>query len=78
MNEIIITGATKNLNHVPEGIRVSKKCPACGLRVFDKITAASGIVEVKCHRCGTLYYLNLSFRTAARRSSCAFSYTKAI
>ena len=69
MNETAPAVTAKPYGYAAEGMRVSKKCPVCGLRVFDKITAASGIVEVKCHRCGTLYYLNLSFRTAARRSA---------
>ena len=71
MNEIAMAGTTTTYKPVTGELRVSKKCPTCGLRVFDKITVASGIVEVKCHRCGTVYYLNLSFRSAARRSTTA-------
>lgn len=46
------------------GIRVSKRCPYCGWRVLDKVTATSGIIELKCPRCGRSVKIDLSFRMA--------------
>ncbi len=50
-------------------LRVSKKCPNCGWRVLDKITPATGIVELKCPRCGLPVKINLSCRTAGQRAA---------
>ena len=47
------------------GMRVAKKCPNCGWRVLDKISPASGKVEIKCSRCGKAVTIDLSFRMAA-------------
>ena len=44
------------------GLRVAKKCPQCDLRIFDKITPGSGMVEVKCPRCKTVFTLDLAYR----------------
>ena len=43
-------------------IRVVKKCPVCGQRLFDKISLATGYVEMKCPRCGTRVRINLALR----------------
>lgn len=45
-------------------IRVSKQCPNCGWRILDKVTATTGIIELKCPRCGKVVMINLSFRRA--------------
>ena len=45
-----------------EEIRVAKHCPKCDMRVFDKISIASGFVEVKCPRCGEVFRINLAMR----------------
>lgn len=46
-------------------IRVAKRCPHCNARWFDKISLASGFVEIKCPNCGRTYCVNLSMRRAA-------------
>ena len=46
----------------PSEIRVSKRCPNCGWRVLDKVTATSGIIELKCPRCGKSVRIDLSLR----------------
>lgn len=52
-----------------EEIRVVKRCPVCGQRLFDKVTLASGSVEIKCPRCGALVRVNLSLRRRRREDS---------
>lgn len=47
-------------------MKISKKCPKCGRRLFDKISPASGYIEIKCNKCGA--------STAVRRS-CGSKYT---
>ena len=43
-------------------LRVAKRCPQCDLRIFDKITPANGIIEVKCPRCKKVFTLDLAYR----------------
>lgn len=43
-------------------IRVSKKCPECGWRLFDKVSPANGYIEIKCGRCGAMVTVNLALR----------------
>ena len=45
-------------------IRVAKRCPKCGKRLFDKISLTTGFVEIKCPECGRTYRINLSMRRA--------------
>jgi len=52
---------TTNRNIEPT-VRVSVRCDRCRQRLFDKVSAATGIVEVKCPRCNYLNHLDLSFR----------------
>lgn len=49
-------------------IRVAKRCPHCNERWFDKVSLASGFVEIKCPKCGRTYRLNLSMRRAGQRA----------
>lgn len=49
-------------------IRVVKKCPVCGWRIFDKITPTSGLIEMKCPGCRKVITVDLSFRIPRRRS----------
>ena len=50
-------------------MRVVKRCPYCGKRLFDKITTGSGVVETKCPQCKNVVRFNLAFRRARRGSS---------
>ena len=43
-------------------IRVAKRCPHCGQRVFDKISLATGFIEMKCPRCEKKFTMNLALR----------------
>ncbi len=45
-----------------EIIRVSVKCPYCQHRVFDKMGAMSGILEIKCPKCRHVFKVDLSLR----------------
>ena len=46
------------------GIRVSKMCPVCGKRLFDKTSRTSGTIEMKCEQCKQIVKINLAFRMA--------------
>lgn len=52
---------TTNRNIEPT-VRVSVRCERCRQRLFDKVSVASGVVEVKCPRCNYLNNVDLSFR----------------
>lgn len=43
-------------------IRVSKCCPNCNLRLFDKVSPSTGYVEIKCPRCNQTVRINLALR----------------
>ncbi len=46
-------------------IRVSKRCPNCDWRVLDKVTPTTGVIEMKCPRCGKMIEIDLSLRRSA-------------
>ena len=48
-------------------MKVSKKCPKCGRRLFDKLSPASGYIEIKCSKCGTTVKVNLALRQTVKR-----------
>lgn len=48
-------------------MKVSKKCPKCGRRLFDKLSPASGYIEIKCTKCGTTVKVNLALRQTVKR-----------
>ena len=43
-------------------IRVGKKCPKCGRRLFDKVSPTTGYIEIKCSKCGAIVKVNLALR----------------
>ena len=47
-------------------IRVSKVCPKCNWRLFDKVSPANGYVEIKCPQCKSIVRINLAFRSTVR------------
>jgi len=36
------------------------KCSICGWRLLDRVTATTGIIELKCPRCGKIVKIDLS------------------
>ena len=55
-----------------KNLRVSKKCPNCGWRVLDKITPTTGVIELKCPKCGKPVKIDLSYRRSM--DNCALRY----
>lgn len=47
-------------------IRVEVRCKTCGRLLCYKVTAATGVVEMKCSKCGKMAVVNLALR---KRSS---------
>lgn len=43
-------------------IKVVVRCPKCEWRIFDKVTPATGIIEVKCPNCRKVVAVDLSLR----------------
>lgn len=50
------------INSNSDAVRIIKRCPKCGWRIFDKISPTSGVIEMKCPHCGKLITVDLSFR----------------
>lgn len=49
-------------NEAQKAMKVMKRCPQCGWRIFDKITPTSGIIQMKCPNCRKIVEIDLSFR----------------
>ena len=43
-------------------IRIVKMCPQCRKRIFDKLTPATGTIEIKCPHCSSIVTIDLSLR----------------
>lgn len=43
-------------------VRVMVKCPTCDWRILDKVTPTTGVIEMKCPRCGKIVMVDLSLR----------------
>ena len=54
------------VNTVAKPMKVIVRCKECGWRILDKVTPATGIIEVKCQRCGTVSKVDLSLRRIAK------------
>lgn len=57
----------RSVGTLPTGqtIKIMKRCPMCGWRVFDKVTPTSGIIEMKCSNCRKIVEIDLSYRKAS-------------
>lgn len=45
-----------------EQIRVAVRCKTCGRLLCYKVTMATGLVEMKCTKCGKTAIVNLALR----------------
>lgn len=45
-------------------VSVVKRCPNCGRRLCDKLGNCTGVIEIKCQKCGKVAKLNLALRKA--------------
>ena len=43
-------------------VRVMVECPTCDWRILDKVTPTTGVIEMKCPRCGKIVTVDLSLR----------------
>ena len=43
-------------------IGIVKRCPKCNWRILDKVTATTGIIQIKCPKCKNEVKLDLSLR----------------
>ncbi len=48
------------------GIKIIVKCPRCLWRMFDKVTATSGVIQTKCPKCHNVVKVDLSLRKVRR------------
>lgn len=51
-----------------EAVRICKRCPNCGWRLFDKVTVTTGRIEIKCPQCRTVVEIDLAYRRTRRSS----------
>jgi len=49
-----------------EDIKVIVKCPLCEWRIMDKMSPASGHIQIKCPNCRRVVKINLSLRSAVK------------
>lgn len=48
-------------------IKVSKCCPVCKWRLFDKVSPSTGFVEIKCPHCHSVVKINLALRRTVKK-----------
>lgn len=48
-----------------ESITVAVRCPKCNWRIMDKLSPATGKVEIKCPRCRQVVEVDLALRRRA-------------
>jgi len=51
-----------NASDVEISMRVTVRCKKCRKRLFDKTSATTGFIEMKCPRCGKVTPINLNLR----------------
>lgn len=52
-----------------EPVKVAVRCKECGRIICYKISAGTGIVELKCTKCGAVASVNLALRRSTARIS---------
>ena len=45
-------------------VSVVKRCPNCGRRLCDKLGSCTGMIEIKCQKCGRVAKGDLALRKA--------------
>ena len=48
-----------------ESITIAVRCPKCNWRIMDKLSPATGKVEIKCPRCRQVVEVDLALRRRA-------------
>ncbi len=43
-------------------VSVVKRCPNCGRRLCDKLGSCTGMIEIKCQKCGKVTRVDLALR----------------
>lgn len=43
-------------------VRISRCCPRCGNKLYEKLENCSGFISIKCQRCGYIAHMNLALR----------------
>ncbi|CAK7087462.1 MAG: hypothetical protein ENTB_04227 [Enterocloster aldenensis] len=46
-------------------VEVVKRCPVCGRKLYMKLGDCSGMIAIKCQKCGTTVNINLALRKTA-------------
>ena len=50
------------MEELNDTIKVAVRCKKCSHLIGYKVCAGSGIIEVKCRKCGTISQINLALR----------------
>ena len=50
------------MEETKDTIKVAVRCKECSHLIAYKMSAASGIIEVKCRKCGKVSQINLALR----------------
>ena len=50
------------MEETKDTIKVAVRCKECSHLIAYKMSAATGIIEVKCRKCGTVSQINLALR----------------
>ena len=43
-------------------VRIVRKCPYCGRKLYEKLGQCNGMIQIKCQKCGKFVNMNLALR----------------
>lgn len=43
-------------------VRIVRKCPYCGRKLYEKLGKCDGTIQIKCQKCGKYVNMNLALR----------------
>ena len=65
MNVTVSTGtAGKRAVGQLKSVEVARRCPMCGRKLYMKLGDCSGMIAIKCQKCGRTVNMNLALRKA--------------
>lgn len=49
-----------------ESVEAARRCPNCGRKLYMKLGDCSGMISIKCQKCGQTVTMNLALRKTVR------------
>lgn len=49
-----------------QDVEAVRRCPKCGRKLYMKLGDCSGMISIKCQKCGQIVKMNLALRKTGR------------